>query len=183
MIIPDALDNIRKIFEEHQGVDVALFQAQSYAGRLLRNYPSKGKNVIRFRDRFKVLAYEMVCRREKIQGNISFNTRFGLGADQFECFETQVFLEDALRTGLKLRYFPVPIIQTSAIYKPRLVYVDKHVQRAYGALLGYVYNKRAPWKAFLYALDKSRKGRVHFFSFFKTILQGIFIERRKRPNS
>ena len=140
----------------------------------------KEKNIIRFRDRFKVLTYEMVCRREKIQGVISFNTRFGLGSDQFVCFETQVFLEDALRNGLQLKYFPVPIIKTSATYIPRLVYVDKHVQRAYGALLSYVYNKKALWKAFLYAVDKKRKKRVHFFTFFKTIMQGIFIERRKR---
>ena len=179
VILHGALDCIRQTFENND-MDIALFQSQSYSGKLLRDYSQKEKNIIRFRDRFKVLTYEMVCRREKIQGVISFNTRFGLGSDQFVCFETQVFLEDALRNGLQLKYFPVPIIKTSATYIPRLVYVDKHVQRAYGALLSYVYNQKALWKAFLYAVDKTRKKRVHFFTFFKTIMQGIFIERRKR---
>ena len=183
IILDDAIDRIRKVFDQHPDVDIALFQSQSYAGKSLRNFPTKEKGILRFKERFKVLTYEMVCRREKVQGILSFNTRFGLGSDQFDCFETQVFLEDALRDGLKLRYFPIPVIKTSALYKPRLVYVDKHVQRAYGALLSYVYNKRAIWKAFLYALDKSRKGRVHFFPFFKTIVQGILIEKRKRPKT
>ncbi len=181
VILPSAIENIRRVFEENQYIDIALFQSQSYSGKLLRHYPTKEKNIVRFKDRFKILTYEMVCRREKIQGKISFNNRFGLGADQFVCFETQVFLEDALRKGLILRYFPIPVIKTSATYIPRLVYVDKHVQRAYGALLSYVYNRRAMWKAFLYAIDKKRKGRVSFFSFFNTLMQGIFIERRKRP--
>ena len=69
VILHGALDCIRQTFENND-MDIALFQSQSYSGKLLRDYSQKEKNIIRFRDRFKVLTYEMVCRREKIQGVI-----------------------------------------------------------------------------------------------------------------
>lgn len=180
ILVPYAIDNIFKTFESNPDIDMAIFQSQSYAGKLLRDYPTKQKDIRSFKDRYKVLAYEVVCKREKIQGQICYNTKFGLGSTLFTCFEQQVFLEDALRKNLVLRYFPLPLVKTSAIYKPRLVLVDKHVQRALGGLLSYVYGKRAIIKGFSYVYKHARRGKVKFFPFLHAVIQGISIQQRNR---
>ncbi len=179
-ILPYAIENIRKVFEQHPKVDIAFFQAQNYAGKLLRDYSPKEKGIFTFRERLNSSTNEMVCRREKIQGKLSFSTRFGLGSGLFVCYEQQIFLEEALRHHLKLRYFPLPIIKTSAIYKSRLIYVDKHVQRALGGLLGYVYGMIAPLKAGVYASYISKRNIFSYLTVFRTLLQGVFVEGRNR---
>lgn len=181
-IIPYAIENIRKVFEQHQDVDIAFFQAQSYAGKPLREYSLKEKNISSFHDILRSSTNEMVCRREKVQGNLSFNTHFGLGSGMFVCYEQQVFLQEALKHHLKLRYFPLPIIKTSAIYKTRLIGVDKHVQRALGGLLGYVYKARSPLKACWYASKISGKNVLDYLAVLKILLQGIVLERRNRKD-
>ena len=179
VLIPEAIDVIRKTFEENPDVDIALFQAQTYAGAPLRDYPREAKEVTSFRDRFPVLAYEMVCRREKVQGILKYDTRFGLGSGRFLCYEQQVWLEDALRAGLKIKYFPSPIIKTSAIYKPLLLLMDSHVQQALGGLLAYVYKAKAPVSACHFAYYMARKGKRNFFSVLKSLMQGIFLLNRR----
>ena len=116
---------------------------------------------------------EMVCRRDRVQGFLSFDSRFGLGAEQLTCYEEQIFLDDARRQGLNICYFALPIVQTSALYVPRMIYVDSKVQRSYGALLYHFYGWRAYVRAFFFALSGKRKRLCHFLPVFKRQLEGI----------
>lgn len=55
---------------------------------------------------YTISALEMACKRQSVQGFIRFDERFGLGTKFLTCGEEEVWLEDALRAGLKLHYFP-----------------------------------------------------------------------------
>lgn len=178
VMLPNAFDTIRQIFEENPHLDIALFQAQNYAGKPLRYYEENAKEIVSFNDRFKVFAYETVCRRESIQGKLQYNEHFGLGSNLFLCYEQQVWLEDAVRKGLKLQYFPIPIIQTSAIIKPRFVFHDSNIQKALGGLLNYTYGIRAYWKALQFACWSAHYKKAKFWSLLRGQLNGIWTARR-----
>lgn len=172
--LPDSLATIFSVFESYsEGVDIALFKAQTYAGRDLREYTSEEGPCTTFADLLPVLTMEMVCRRDRVQGFLSFDSRFGLGAEQLTCYEEQIFLDDARRQGLNICYFALPIVQTSALYVPRMIYVDSKVQRSYGALLYHFYGWRAYVRAFFFALSGKRKRLCHFLPVFKRQLEGI----------
>ena len=149
--LPHTIDIIRQTFEQHPESDICLFQAQY----------------------INTLAYEMVCRRDKVQGIVRYDERFGLGSEQFHCYEQQVFLYDALRADLRIDYFAIPVIQTSAIYKPLLINRDHHIQQAMGGLLGYVYPYSAVPKAFHLAYIVSQRSKCSFFRLLFQLLKGI----------
>lgn len=171
--LPTMMQTITSVFETYsEGIDIALFQAQTYAGRDLREYRMSEGPCNTFKDLLHVLTIEMVCRREKIK-NMQFDSRFGLGSEHLSCYEQQVWLTDALRQNLKVCYIAQPIVQTSAIFVPRMIYVDPKVQRSFGALLYYVYGWRAYGKAFLEALDTTRRRFAHLLPVLSRLFEGI----------
>lgn len=176
--LPTMKQTVTSVFDSFpDGIDVALFQAQTYAGRDLREYAMSEGPCNNFKDLLSVLTIEMVCRREKIQ-NMQFDNRFGLGSDALSCYEEQVWLADALRKNLKICYIAQPIVQTSAIFVPRMIYVDSKVQRSFGALLYYVYGWRAYGKSFLSALDTTRRRFAHLIPVMSRLFEGINYIRR-----
>lgn len=171
--LPSTVGTIMETFESNPDMDIALFKTKTYMGHDLRQYEKAQRDLNNFKDLLHVLTTEMVCRREKVQGWLSFDTRFGLGAHFLSCYEEQIWLEDARRQGLLIRYFPKEIIQTSAIFLPRLIFVDIKVERSFGALLYYVYGNAAYIKSFQFAFLSLRKRMAHFFPLFRHMLEGI----------
>lgn len=172
--LPTSFHTIFSVFKLYpEGIDIALFQAQTYTGKDLRIYDSDEGPTDNFRDLLNVLTIEMVCRREKVQGSLSFDPRFGLSAPTLTCYEQQIWLEDALRRELKICYVAQPIIQTSAIYVPRMISVDPSVQRSFGALLYYVYGTRAYLRAIGAAVSCAHRRFSHFLPILRHIYAGI----------
>lgn len=97
---------------------------------------------------YTISALEMACKRQSVQGFIRFDERFGLGTKFLTCGEEEVWLEDALRAGLKLHYFPDKIIETSTMLKKSLIYIDAGVQRSRGAIAYYKHGNQAWWTSF-----------------------------------
>lgn len=173
-LLPDTFATIRKTFEENPDVDIAAFEAQTYSGDTLREYPQKGKEMKFFElDLYKVLACETVCRRGKVQGTLHYDGRFGLGSHCALCYEQQVFLAEALKAGLKIEFFKRPIVQTSAIFKPMLIFVDRHVQISLGCLIYYLYGLKAYQKAFYIARTAAQNKCCKFWPYFTNMLAGI----------
>ena len=183
--LPHTVDVIQETFEKNPDVDIAIYKTQSYAGKDVREYGQSARELTTFKDFIAVLTNEMVCRRSKIAGILSYDHRFGLGAHYLACYEEQVWLADARQHNLKIKYFPKAINQTSAIFLPRLIFVDTKVQRSFGALLAYVYGPLAFYKAFEYSFNAFRKRTAHFFPMLHHYLQGIsYIHKtKKRPVS
>ncbi len=170
---PEAYDRIFQIFAEDQNLDVAFFQASTYTGKPLKNYPEKISTIEDITEAYSISIIEMVARRAKIQGILRFDERFGLGTKFLTCGEEDIWLEDARRAGLRTKYFPLKITETSTMLKKSLVYVDAGVQRSKGAITYYMHGRKAWWQCFRFALKAASEGLCHFWPMMRHLSEGI----------
>ncbi len=177
-ILPDTPAKVLRVFEEHADLDAAFFCASTYTGKALKNYPAEDFDVLAMPTAYTVSALEMACRRKSVQGRIRFDERFGLGTKFLTCGEEEIWLEDALRLGLKMHYFPEKIVETSTMLKKSLVYVDAGVQRSRGAIAYYMKGRRAWWTCFCFALRSTRCGYCHFLPMMRHLVEGIRYMKR-----
>lgn len=176
----EAVDSILNTFEQHPQLDVAFYRASTYTGKLLKKYPEVEREITSIPDDYTISTIEMVCRRESIQGKVHFDERFGLGTRFLTCGEEEVWLFDALRAGLSIRYFPLKIVETSTMLKRSMIYVDAGVQRSKGALTYYKYGASAWVRCFCFAFDSTRKGLCHFIPMLRHLYQGILYLRHNK---
>ncbi len=180
-LLPQTPEIIFKHFAENDRLDVAFFCASTYTGKPLKTYPSEDFDVYAMPTEYTISALEMACRRTSVQGKIRFDERFGLGTQFLTCGEEEVWLEDALRAGLHMHYFPEKIVETSTMLKKSLIYVDAGVQRSRGAISYYKYGATAWWKCLCYAMESTRKGYTHFLPFMRHLMEGIaYMKRTKK---
>lgn len=180
-LLPETPDVIMKPFIEMPDLDVAFFCASTYTGKPLKDYPAEEFKVLAMPSQYSISALEMACRRKKVQGIIRFDERFGLGTKFLTCGEEEIWLEDALRAKLSIRYFPHKIVETSTMLKKSLIYVDAGVQRSRGAITYYMYGNRAWWQCLCFAARSTKKGYCHFMPMMRHLLEGIrFMKRTSR---
>ncbi len=169
----EAIDTAKAIFEKHKDLDVAFFRASTYTGKPLKNYPEEEFDINAIPESYSISTIEMACRRASIQNNIRFDERFGLGTKFLTCGEEDIWLEDALRAKLKMRYFPIKTVETSTMLKKSLIYVDTGVQRSWGAFNYYVHGSKAWWICFRFAMKAAADRLCHFWPMMKHLSEGI----------
>lgn len=180
-LLPGTLETVSTPFKQNDKLDVAFFCASTYTGKPLKKYPDESFDLLAAPSDYTVSALEMVCRRTSVQGRIRFDERFGLGTKFLTCGEEEIWMEDAFRTGLKMRYFPTKIIETSTMLKKSMVYVDAGVQRSRGAIAYYLHGSRAWWNCLRFAIHGTRKGYCHFFPMMRHLTEGIrYMQRNKK---
>ena len=164
---------LREVFSAHPDMDVAFFQAASYTGRLLKHYPAKECEVAGPPADYHLSSIEKACRRKSIQGRLRYDERFGLGTQFLTCGEEDVWVYDAARSKLTMRYFPRKIVETNMMLKQSMIYVDAGVQRSYGAFQYYIHGSMAFLHCFFFAFNSMRKGYAHFFPMLRHMAEGI----------
>ncbi len=179
-LVPNAYESIAAVFEENKDLDVAFFQAATYTGKPLKNYPAASESYSETALPYSISTIEMVCRRLSIQGKIRFDERFGLGTKFLTCGEEEIWLEDAQRAGLKMRYFPIRIVETSTMLKKMMVYIDAGVQRSKGALTYYQQGGKAWITCARFAVRSTLSGKCHFWPMMRHLAEGIrYMQRTK----
>lgn len=168
----------RNTFENNPNLDVAFFTATTYTGKSLKNYPTKERDVTEIPKDYSISAIEMVCRRTKVQSVVRFDERFGLGTKFLTCGEEDIWLTDALRLNLTMKYFPEKLVETSTMLKKSLVYIDAGVQRSRGAFEYYIHGFYAWIVCIKFALHSATKGYCHFIPMLKHLSEGIIYMRR-----
>lgn len=164
---------VRDTFAKEPSIDVAFFQATTYTGKPLKNYPEQPREIKSIPEDYSISTIEMAARRNSIQGKLGFDERFGLGTRFLTCGEEDVWMTDALALGLNIKYFPLKTVETSTMLKRSLVYVDAGVQRSKGAFCYYTMGWKAWIYCFKYALDGTRRGYCHFIPMMKHLAEGI----------
>ncbi len=177
-ILPEAIDHVFSIFKEHPELDAAFFRASTYTGKSLKDYPDEEFDILRIPQQYSISTIEMVCRRSSVQGIVRFDERFGLGTKFLTCGEEEIWLVDALRAKLKMRYFPIKTVETSTMLKKSLIYVDAGVQRSRGAFTYYLHGQRAWWLCFQFALKSASSHLCHFWPMMCHLSEGIRYMRR-----
>lgn len=177
-ICPQLLKVATDVFSTRPDLDVAFFCASTYTGKSLKDYPSEDFEVKVMPKSYSISTIEMICRRKSIQGKVRFDERFGLGTRFLTCGEEEIWMEDALRHGLRMHYFPIKIVETSTMLKKNLIYVDPGVQRSRGAIMYYLHGTMAWWICFRFAVKAASEGMCHFWPMFRHLMEGIKYMRR-----
>lgn len=169
----DTVKNITEAFAKYPDMDVAFFRVSTYTGRSLKAYPEEEREIRAMPESYSISTIEMVCRRNKVQGHLRYDERFGLGTKFLTCGEEEIWFEDALRQGLRMRYFPLKIAETSTMLKKNMIYVDAGVQRSRGAFTYYMHGNKAWWICSRFALNSAMNGMCHFWPMMKHLVEGI----------
>lgn len=167
---PEYFENIRQAFEMYPEADIIHFQALNENGGLMRRYSSAPFTYEQQPRRTFFSSWEIVCRRsERLP---LFDERFGLGSPRLACGEEEIFIHEAARRRLAIRYEPAPIVQTNSHTTGTLFATSAAVRRSKGAVLCWLYG---PFGATLRCLKFALKlphGQARIKSFID-MWQGI----------
>jgi hypothetical protein len=160
-------------FRSSPDADIITFQVRTPDGAFFKDNYKKEPEWHTLRTIMRVCSIEIAFRRERVlQSGVRFDERFGLGA-AFPTSEEAIFLADAIRAGLKVRYAPVPIVvhgreSSGAAFSrnPRLI-------KAKGAMFLRVFGMLSVPISLLFAAMKYKKSEMGFFHFVVCMLKGM----------
>ena len=166
--LPEHIDTILDSWMQNPDADIITFQAENYQGEPLHPYPAP-----------YVCSLEISFRRDSITAhNLRFDERFGLGSELLCAGEEEVFMHDARKAGLNIRYIAKPIVRTAAATTGTMFLTDPKVQVTKGATFRYIYGTgNAIWRSFKEAGWYMVHKGTNPLSILFNMLRGIWILR------
>lgn len=165
---PENIDTILDSWNENPDADILTFQAETYEGLPLHPYPAP-----------YVCSVEISFRRTSvIDKELKFDERFGLGSPLLCAGEEEVFMADARRAGLTVRYIPQVIVQTEGDTTGICLIGNSKLQITKGATFRYVYGTwSAVWRSFREAGWHMLHKGANPFPIMSNMLKGVWILR------
>jgi glycosyltransferase involved in cell wall biosynthesis len=110
--LPNAFEEIKKVFHVHPDLDVALFKIKTPEGEPeYKKYPEHSYSLTHRGKKHSISSIEMTFRINPIkQHKILFDERFGLGSDKIFSGEEAVFINDCIKKKLNVNYLPIFIV-------------------------------------------------------------------------
>jgi len=170
------LDNIEtiitKAFEENPEADIITFQFLKNKNTLYKTNYKKEKFWHNIYTLAKVSSVEIAFRVDKIKSkNIKFDETFGLGSN-FPTGEEYIFLSDALKSGLKILYIPIPIVIHPDESSGGQFFNNHLLIESKGAVFYRIFGVKSYFVSFMFALKKHKMANMGFFRFYRIMLQG-----------
>ena len=136
----EQLDRLIETFDSHPEVDVACFQVKTAEGTFFKRYAAEEFD---YGEQPSGTYYSSLEIAFRLDPRLPvFDTRFGLGASYLSCGEEEVFLHQAHKLGLHIRYFPHVICTIpSTLTTGSRFFEDKRVRRSKGAVFYMLYNE------------------------------------------
>ncbi len=177
---PQSAENIIvDAFNNNPSADIITFQAQTPDGALLnKRYAARQHGHTR-RSIMHVSSCEIAFRTASIQSaGLRFDEHFGLGAD-FPTGEENIFLLDALRCGLNIRYIPVPVVVHSA-HSSGSNFFNHDLIAAKGAMFCRMFGAASWLVSLVFAFKKYRLSNVSYRCFYRLMCRGSAAYREAR---
>jgi glycosyltransferase involved in cell wall biosynthesis len=112
--LPDFESKVLTAYNRYSDVVLAAFRTEDAQGQLYKKYPPKRKLATNDLERLNIMSVEMVVNLPVVQAlGISFNERFGLGAD-FTMGEEAVFINGLHKKGGKVLLEPQTLTRHAA---------------------------------------------------------------------
>lgn len=127
------LDNLKTLAKTDKDTDLFVLQALTMDARPLHYYPDKPFVYPRVPRGFYFNSMGMVMRTGRPWP--TFDSRFGLGAPRLKMGEEDIFIHDCHNKGLKICYYPQPLLMTAAITTSSAYNSDSALQMSKGAVL------------------------------------------------
>jgi glycosyltransferase involved in cell wall biosynthesis len=172
-LLPEYKERILSEFRANPEADIITFQIRTPDGGFFKDNYGTDPHWHTLRSIMRVCSIEIAFRRERVlKSGIRFDERFGLGAE-FPTGEEAIFLADAIRAGLRVRYVPVPIVvhgreSSGAAFarNPRLI-------KAKGAMFLRLFGVWSMPISLLFAAMKYKRSEMSFFYFVRCMLNGM----------
>ncbi|MCT7492529.1 glycosyltransferase [Aliarcobacter cryaerophilus] len=173
---------IVKAFEENPSIDIITFQIKTPDGGLFKTNYQDFEFIHNMKSIMKVSSIEIAFKTNSIKkSNLKFDEKFGLGTN-YPTGEEAIFLSDALKRGLKIKYIPITIVfhpkeSSGGMFKdnPKLI-------SAKGAMLYRIFGICGYLVAFIFAIKKYKISNYKLFTFFAYMLEGISKYKKEISN-
>ena len=165
---PEYFKAILHAYEENPGEDILTFQMADEMGDLIKKYPVYPFNYAQCPKGYYFSSLEITMSRKAALPQ--FDIRFGLGAEYLGCGEEEVFLHDAAKRKLSIRYLPQVIVETERSTTGTKFETDVKVRRAKGAVLFVLHGY---WSATLRCLKYALKLKKNTLRSFIDMYDGI----------
>lgn len=157
---------LREAWRDNPDADILTFQAETYDGAPLHAYPAP-----------YICSVEISFRRSSVmEHGIRFDERFGLGSPLLKAGEEDVFMSDAVRAGLNVKYIPKVIVATDATTTANGFLTDSKLQLTKGAVFCHVYGTAgALWRSIKEAGWYLVHRHVNPFPILSNMIKGVWI--------
>ena len=169
--MPKQLKTIIDSFDKHPDTDIITFKL-NFKGSL-KHYPSHSFNLKKPAKGYYVGTPELAFRRSSIQGTISFNEYFGIGA-MFPIGEEDIFIQDCMNHNLKGIFLPIAIgTHPTNTSSDRLKHSSESIQTK-GAVFLHVKPKSWLPRMIVHAIRyRDIEGKRKIFWYIRQWLSGI----------
>lgn len=158
-------------FQKYPDTDIICFQILKGKGVPYKRYRNSGMQINRWKS-LRVSSVEIAFRLASIRKKgVIFDEHFGLGTS-FPSGEEQVFLKDALDSGLKVRYVPIPIALHEAASSGETGWNQQDYRQSKGALLFRLFGEFSMFIIPLFALKKSHLTSVSWLQLARDMFNG-----------
>lgn len=167
---PDAFRKIIDAFESDPTLDLATFRVRFHKDK---PYPADGtKLTVPFPKNYWVSCVEIAFRRNRLNG-IKFNPQIGPGAPTLLCGEDELFVIDAVRSGLNCRH--IARLICSHLHASTGSKVSDGILRSHGFLMRTIYPQTYIPRILLKSYRLSREGKCGIAHAAVTMLKGSMV--------
>lgn len=162
---------LEQTFAKHDA-DIITFKIKTPEGDDFKQY-SATPFIHNRRSLLRVNSIEIAFRLSSINtAGITFDERFGLGAE-FVTGEEIIFLQDALRAGLRAKYVPISIVTHPKESSGADLYLNNKLIEAKGAMLYRAFGASGYLASVAFALRKYKESGYSLLRFGGLMLTGI----------
>ncbi len=171
-------ESILNAFRDNPTADIITFEVQTPDNRPYKSYKTEPfwhtkKSIM------SVSSVEIAFKKESFSRvNLKFDERFGLGGE-FPTGEEIILLSDALSSGLKILFIPIPIV-IHPIESSGKNYDNPTLIRAKGAMFYRIFSLLGYGASLLFAFKKYKISPYSMLEFYRVMLEGIEDYRSKR---
>lgn len=155
------------------GADILTFQITTPEGHPFKTYnPSAFTHSAR--SVMRVNSIEIAVRVKSVKDKgLKFDEEFGLGA-RYPTGEEIIFLSDALKAGLNVRYVPVPIVVHPVESSGGSLFKNDPLIGAKGAMFCRIFGFGGYFACTAFAVKHHKKSGYGFLGFMSRILKGAY---------
>ena len=164
----EQLQSIITTFERNPHIDIALFR---HSGNNNKQYPDNEFDLNNKMPKgYYITSFEIAFRRKNIPESLLFDTNFGIGT-AMPAGEEFIFIHQAMKCGLKCRFFPITITHHEDLSTGSRQYTEGVLQ-ANGACLVVGYGLLGMLRIPVVAWRLSRQGKAKFFPAVQHLFKG-----------
>lgn len=171
-LLPGYKKHILAAFDAEPEADIITFQIRTPDGGYFKNNYAAEPKWHTLRSIMRVCSIEIAFRRERIlNSGIRFDEQFGLGA-AFPTGEEAIFLADAIRSGLKVKYVPIPIVVHDRESSGAAFAGNQRLIEAKGAMFWRIFGAWGMPVSLLFAAMKYKHSGMGFIRFAAHMFDG-----------